>query len=109
MNPPNESLLAGDGRLGTLLRAARPMPELPPGFAAAVWRRLERAELPDEPAVNGLDRVVAWLLRPRLALAGAIALACLGASLGAHEGVVLSKQAAQARYVAAVSPLTTGP
>lgn len=106
-SPPPSS----DPRLSALLREARPVADLPPGFQGAVWRRIEHSELREElaPQARWLDQVVTWLLRPRLAFAGALALVVIGAGLGARRGIDLSTQAAQARYVAAVSPLTAVP
>lgn len=106
-SPPQSS----DPRLSALLREARPVADLPPGFQGAVWRRIEHSELRDESVSppRWLDQVVTWLLRPRLAFAGALALVVIGAGLGARRGIDLSTQAAQARYVAAVSPLTAAP
>jgi hypothetical protein len=44
------------------------------------------------------------VLRPRFAYATVTALVLAGALLGAHQGVQLAKQDAQARYVAMVAP-----
>lgn len=111
MNMNHQPPPSSDERLRALLRESRPVADPPPGFRNAVWRRIERAELAGQPAALApwLDRVAAWLVRPRLALASAVALVLLGASFGARDGISLSDQAAQARYLAAVSPLTTSP
>ena len=108
MNPKNTNLdpEANDARLGTLLREARVAPGLPPRFREAVWRRIEEAEAPA--AVTGgiawLDALAALVLRPRYALATAAVLIVAGALLGVHGGNQVSKQDAQARYLAAVAP-----
>jgi hypothetical protein len=111
MNTKSDCLAPDDEQLRRLLRESRPAAALPPGFANAVWRRLDLAESAENaPApIDWLDQAVAWLLRPRLALAAAVTLMLLGATLGAREGRGLSQQAAQARYLAAVSPLTANP
>ena len=100
-----------DAKLSQLLREARPAPPLPPGFQNAVWRRLEKAEPPQEPfsLAGWLDRCAAWLLRPRLAAAGLAVLLLVGALVGVMDGVSLSKQAAQQRYLASVSPMSHTP
>jgi hypothetical protein len=97
---------SGDERLRALLRVARPSPALPPGFQAAVWRRLEHAETASEStgATAWLDRLTAWLLRPRLALAGVTVLLLIGVSMGVLRGLSVSKDAARDRYLASVSP-----
>jgi hypothetical protein len=111
MNTNSDFLSSGDEQLRSLLREARPAADLPPGFANAVWRRLDLAESAvNAPSpVDWLDQAVAWLLRPRLALAAVATLMLIGATLGARAGLGLSQQAAQARYLAAVSPLTATP
>ncbi len=111
MNMNHQSPPSSDERLRNLLREARPVADPAPGFRSAVWRRVERAELAGQAVgpVPWLDRVAAWLLRPRLALASTVALVLIGASLGARDGIHRSSQAAQAKYLAAVSPLTTSP
>jgi len=91
-----------DARLCDLLRASRPAPDLPPGFQNAVWRRLERAETPGETM-----SVAAWLLRPRLALAGVAVMLLVGISIGVLQGNSLANDIARQQYLAAVSPLTT--
>lgn len=99
---------ADEARLSALLRQARPTPDLPPGFQNAVWRRLQKAEETGESRSLGdwLDLAAGWLLRPRYALAGIAALLLLGMGIGLVDGIHLSKQAAQERYLAVVSPMT---
>jgi len=100
--------LDGDEALRKILREARPAPDLPPGFQNTVWHRIEAAELASEPnsEIPWLDRMVGWLLRPRLAIASIALLFILGGSLGVMAGVSHSKQTDRDRYVASVSPLT---
>jgi hypothetical protein len=102
----NETTLdADDTALRRLLRRSRVAPALPPRFQEGVWRRIETAAANrDAVARHWLDAVVNWLLRPKLALAGAAALMLLGAWMGVHEGAQGARQAAQARYVASVAP-----
>ena len=94
-------------RLSSILRAARPAPTLPPGFQDAVWRRLERAEAHPHnfSLAVWLDNAVTMLLRPRLALAGALALLLMGMAIGVVQGESLANQRAKQQYLASVSPL----
>jgi hypothetical protein len=106
INPNPGSAGAGDAKLGTLLRASRVAPTLPPRFQEGVWRRIEEAEAPASSArgVNWLDTLAALVLRPRFALATATVLIVAGALLGVREGSQMAKQDAQARYLATVAP-----
>ena len=92
--------------LRVLLRAARPQPVLPPRFEKAVWQRIESAASPARltPPPAWLDTVVAWVLRPRWAIATAAATIVAGLLLGAVGGSQAARQVAQARYLAAVAP-----
>jgi hypothetical protein len=98
-----------DGRLRALVRESRPSPDLPPGFQNAVWRRIERAGAREESLslAEWLDRAVARVLQPRLALAGVTALLLVGVAIGALQGSRLANDLAKQQYLAAVSPLTT--
>jgi len=93
-------------RLHALLHEARPVPDLPPGFENAVWRRIERAEAlaVERRTVNWLDRLAEWFLRPGRALASAAIMIVLGISLGIAEGATHAKDLARERYVDSVSP-----
>jgi hypothetical protein len=95
-----------DPQLRALLRESRPAPELPPGFQDAVWRRIERAEVSAArpTAADWLDRLAAWILRPRRALAAAAAMLLLGISLGIAQGASHANDLARQRYVNSVSP-----
>lgn len=99
--------LPDDPRLRSLLRDARPAPDLPPGFQNSVWRRIEHADVKSASLLDRVDELVAWLLRPRHALVGATALVLLGITIGVMQGGNLAHDLARDRYVAAVSPLTT--
>jgi hypothetical protein len=90
-----------DGGLRALLRESRVAPELPPGFQDAVWRRIERVEAP---AVDWLDALAAWFLRPRRAFATAAAVIVLGLSLGIVRGANRANDHAKQRYLDSVSP-----
>ena len=105
----NEVQQPDDGKLSALLREARPAPPLPPRFQEAVWRRIERAQAPGESLslAEWLDRAAAWLLRPRLALAGVAAMLVVGISIGVVQGGSLANDLAKQRYLAAVSPITS--
>jgi hypothetical protein len=93
-------------RLRELLREARPAPPLPPRFQEAVWRRIAETESAADPAgpLTWLDLLVERLLRPRIALAGLVALLLIGGLAGVASGQAAARQAAQARYLASVAP-----
>ena len=100
-----ENLHPGDAKLRDLLRSSRPAPSLPPRFQERVWRRIERPEVESVAGtLNWLDVLFARLLRPRFALAAAVALVLAGSLLGAQQGAQAARQHAQARYLAAVDP-----
>ena len=102
----NQLLEPNEAKLSALLHAARPAPDLPPGFHSAVWRRIERAQAAVEtPPAGWFEWLLGSLLRPRWALAGLTAALLLGGVFGVAQGVNRSNQAAQERYLAAVSPL----
>jgi hypothetical protein len=88
-------------RLIAVLRAARPAPALPPRFQAGVWRRIEHPEQ-DNAALNWVEILAGYLLKPRLAFATATALIVMGLLLGSLNGAAQARQSAQQRYVAAV-------
>src|SRR5690348_6788560 len=91
----------GDERLGALLRAARPAPELPPGFERQVWQRIERSE----PRSGGiLDWVVSRSLTPRAATAGLALVIVLAAGAGAARGLRAGERESRDRYIASVDP-----
>jgi hypothetical protein len=100
------SEMPDDAKLRALLRDSRPAPDLPPGFQNAVWRRIERAESPTmrRPAVDWLDHLAAWFLRPGRAFATAAATLVLGISLGIAQGASHANDLAKERYVDSVSP-----
>ena len=94
---------SGDARLGGLLRAARLAPGLPPGFRNLVWRRIETAEArASQP--TWVEAVLAWLLRPRLAIATALVLVIAGAAVGAAQGTRSADELSKILYVNSVSP-----
>ena len=101
-----ENLNPGDARLGSLLRASRPSPSLPPRFQEGVWRRIEEAEAPVKSSggITWLDALAALVLRPRFAFATVAALVLAGVLLGGYDGAQVARQDAQARYLAAVAP-----
>jgi hypothetical protein len=106
----NQTLPPDDLKLRRLLRASQSKPDLPGDFQEAVWRRIERAQASGQKAsLDWLERLAAWFLRPRFALAGAFTVLFLGAFIGGMQGIHLSREAAQARYLAAVSPWMSQP
>jgi len=106
MNQENINPDPEDTKLGTLLRASRVGPALPPRFQEGVWRRIEEAEEPIQStdSIAWLDKLAALVLHPRFALTTATVLIVAGALLGVREGSQMVKQDAQARYLAAVAP-----
>jgi hypothetical protein len=92
-----------DAPLSALLRFARARPELPPRFQQNVWRRIEDAEAPAQPA-SWLDAVAALILRPRFAVAAATVLLLAGISAGTLEGRQAARHDAQMNYLASVTP-----
>lgn len=94
-----------DTKLRSVLREARVAPPLPPRFQDNVWRRIadtEAGKATDSP--NWLEAAIAFVLRPRFALAAAAALVVAGALIGVHDGSQLARHDAQARYLASVAP-----
>ena len=106
INPDPGSAGASDAKLGTLLRASRPAPAVPPRFQEGVWRRIEEAAAPAKSTggITWLDALAALMLRPRLAMATAAVLMVAGALLGVREGNQMAHHDAQARYLAVVAP-----
>lgn len=92
-----------DAKLGALLRANRPSPPLPPRFQQNVWRRIEDAEAPMK-TESWLDALVTLILRPRFAVATAVALVLAGVLLGTLEGRQAARHQAQMNYLALVAP-----
>src|SRR5690349_19302520 len=93
-----------DENLKSLLHGAQPTPALPPRFQEDVWRRIESAKAEEIPAaVNWLDVLATWTLKPRLAFAVAAVLLLTGTGLGWSRGQQLAQHEAQARYVASVA------
>ena len=73
-------------RLSSVLREARPEPDLAPRFQEGVWHRIETTELVSIRAVSWLNQFVSRLLRPRIAVAGAIAVLLVGGAFGVITG-----------------------
>jgi hypothetical protein len=98
-----------DASLRALLIAARPDPPLPPRFHEGVWRRIDGASITrgTRSVAGWLDRAVASLLRPRLALAGMVVLLLLGTTIGVVQGMDLARETAKQRYLTAVNLLAT--
>jgi len=92
-----------DPKLSALLRESRVMPALPPRFQQNVWRRIEDAAAPAQPA-SWLDSLAALILRPRFALATAAAVLLAGVFAGTLEGRQAARHDAQLNYLASVAP-----
>ena len=108
INPDPGFAEAGDAKFSAMLRASRTAPALPPRFQEGVWRRIEEAAVPGKSTggINWLDALAALVLRPRFALATATVLMVAGALLGVRDGSQSAHHDAQARYLAAVAPLS---
>ncbi len=92
-----------DIQFQALLRESRATPALPPHFQQNVWRRIEDAEAPPKP-VSWLDTLITLILRPRFALAAAMALVLFGALAGVQEGRQAARHDAQMNYLSSVAP-----
>ena len=97
---PNQS----DAKLSSLLRESRITPPLPPRFQENVWRRLVRDETENNLIAAWLEKAMAALLRPRVALAAALILIIAGIVAGMYEGNRMAIKTAQLRYLTAVAP-----
>src|SRR5437667_5388915 len=93
-----------DEKLQALLHAARPAAELPPRFAAHVWRRIEEAEQKSFVLPSVLELLSKWFLTPRIAAPALAALVMLAAVAGAMRGVHIGSREARDRYLASVAP-----
>jgi len=100
-NMSNDFQSSEDRRLKALLKAARPSVELPVGFQSSVWQRIERA---GEPSTGFLERLAAWLLMPRVAVAGLTVVVLLAAGIGAARGMQVGEREARDQYMASVDP-----
>lgn len=100
-NNPNPD----DPKLTSLLREFRVAPSLPPRFQEQVWRRIADGEADNNAGSPGwLEAAITFLLRPRLAVATLAALVIAGALIGTHDGNLLARHNAEARYLASVAP-----
>jgi|ERR1051326_120899 hypothetical protein len=93
-----------DDKLSALLQSARPMAELPPRFAAHVWRRLEQTEPRPYVFPGVLELLSKWFVTPRIAAPALAALVMLAVVAGAMRGVHVGNREARDRYVASVAP-----
>ncbi len=100
-NHPNPD----DAKLSSLLRESRVALPLPPRFQDNVWRRVADTEAGKTAGSPGwLEAAIAFVLRPRFALAAVAALVVAGAVIGVHDGSQLARHDAQTRYLASVAP-----
>ena len=98
-----------DPQLRSLLREWKPDATPPPRFQEAVWRRIERAELAGAaPWPTWWERLTRWVLQPKWATAGLLAVVLLGGISGFRAGNDEAQRATQNRYVAAVDPYQKG-
>ncbi|MCU0787445.1 MAG: hypothetical protein MUC91_04535 [Verrucomicrobia bacterium] len=101
-----EEIEAKEDRLSRVLRQARPAPALSPRFQESVWRCIERSDLEAEHLESPVwvERLLSLLLRPRLAIAGAMVLLLIGGGMGVLDGSAEARQAARDQYIASVAP-----
>ena len=92
---------SGEGRLRTLLRSARPIVAVRPGFERQVWQRIES---PARRPASVLDWLARWLLNPKFAAGALVAVVMVSGAAGAVRGVHAGDQAARHRYLASVDP-----
>jgi hypothetical protein len=96
----------GADPLAAWLREARAIRPLPTGFPQAVWRRIEKAEVPQStPSRSWIDQWADLLMRPKWALAGAAVVILAGCVVGIHDGMTGVNQLARDRYLTAVAPM----
>src|SRR5947207_15190338 len=93
-----------DERLSALLRAERPVAELPPRFSAHVWRRIEEDEQKSFVFPSVLELLSKWFVTPRIAAPALAALVVVAVVAGAVRGMHLGNREARDRYVASVAP-----
>jgi len=96
-----EPMTPDEAKLSKLLRQGCPGVELPSGFQAAVWRRIEK---PQGVPVGIMQLLAGWILRPKLAAAGLAVVVVLAAGAGAIRGVRSGEREARDRYVSSVDP-----
>lgn len=94
----------GDDDLRPLLRDARPTAALPPRFEEAVWRRIERADLPTVERSGWFEILLSPLLQPRWVLTCLTLNLLLSGLAGIARGNQAMRTASQERYLAAVAP-----
>jgi|ERR1051326_4494744 hypothetical protein len=92
---------ASDEKLSDLLKTARPLGELTPGFQNRVWQRIEKLERKPE---SMLDLLASWLLTSRIAACAIAAVILLAATLGAVHGMNAGSAEAKSRYLSSVDP-----
>ena len=80
---------------------------MPAGFQAAVWRRIEQAEI--AASRSWLERVVNMLLRPQWAATGIAVVMLAGAVLGVRQSLETERAAAHTRYITSVNPFQHQP
>ena len=100
----NEELQPEDRPLRALLRESMPGEPLPPRFRQNVWSRIEQSSRERFSILRWLEDWLGARIRPGLALGVVAAVMIIGGSLGVADGRSHSKQLAEQRYVASVSP-----
>ena|ERR1043166_3606319 len=92
---------ASEEKLSGLLKMARPVGELAPGFQNRVWQQIEKL---DQKPESLLERIASLLKIPRVAFGALAAVVLLAATLGAVRGANAGATEARDRYIASVDP-----
>jgi hypothetical protein len=108
MNPTRPS--REDEQLSEVLQSWQPHPELGPGFAREVWRRIDQGRQP-APASNPWKFLAQGLFgmfaQPRFALGYLLVLLVLGSGAGWVQGHASTRafdRSLQGRYIASIDP-----
>lgn len=106
MNQPTPN--PEDQTLRQLLRAAHPAADLPVGFNAEVWKRVNRSRDASHATGNPswMQTLAGWLIRPTHAVGAFACVLSLGLISGWLAGAASPREqtSAQERYVASVTP-----
>jgi len=90
--------------LRRILRESHPPAELPRRFKEEVWQRIQATERRMPENRSFLESLLALVFRPAFATVGLASLMLAGGFLGVQAGESRSRERAQARYIATVSP-----
>lgn len=107
MNTPVSS--NDDLALRRIVRDAHPDAQLPPGFSASVWRRIQIHADAGANWGSRFDRLVDWCFLPRHALAGMASMIILGVLAGWLTSQPDTFRSSQEHYLALVNPYQAKP